>query len=463
VTATALTVAIFATVTGMLASALVATDNIQRWAYALAVMTAVPPLVFVRCSGRRVNALSPAAVFGAAVLLGYVLPVAAFADDRDLMSAFVQYPYADKPHALVLALQLATAGIGAFWLGHVIVPPVGCIRESKSARWSGRGLQFIVITYVILGLGLFGAGVVAIGGPSELIAAQGDRLRAFSGINIVQGAQLLPLAWLIVLRRRLDRDGPVYTPVFLSAGVVALLPTLLLGTKVVLFFTLTCTAILHSRLRRRIRAGVVVMVATLGIALASVYDLYFREYLPNEGFTSFVYEALTPAERVSLLFERTLGGQFMQLQMLAISIDAHATDLLPARGATFLPLFTQLIPRKLYPAKPTTPAGMFTERLRPDLMENGTTFPPSFMGELYWNGGAMLLLLGMFGLGLGVGFLERWRARDTPVRSLVGAATVVFLPFLLRGDFSDAAVAWFVFALPLAVGASISTRTDLPV
>lgn len=75
-------------------------------------------------------------------------------------------------------------------------------------RWHSRRLQLMVALYVVVGLAAFGLGVMLIGGPSQLLLAQADRLRVFSGLNfLLYGAQLLPIAWLAVLRRRLDPGG----------------------------------------------------------------------------------------------------------------------------------------------------------------------------------------------------------------------------------------------------------------
>lgn len=259
------------------------------------------------------------------------------------------------------------------------------------------------------------------------------------------------------------RGGAGLTTRFGLLGLLAVSPTLLLGTKVILFFAIGTTVLLVHQLRRRLGSVMVTIAGAAGLLGALGYDLYFREYLVSKEITSFVLDQLTPAERVNLVLERSVGSQFMQLQNLAVIVDAHDRDLAAEGGRTFLPVFTQLVPRLLFPSKPTTPSGMFALKLRPDLVEAGTTFPPSYLGELYWNAGAPLVVVGMLLLGWVARRVEWWRARRDPVASVVGAITVMMMPLLLRGDFSDTVTAWITLAAPtwlVLATATVTQRTN---
>ncbi len=431
----------------------------ERQAWVLAVLIFVPVLGGPLLGQRGTDLLGAPALFAISFALGYLAPLRAFAAQRDAASAFLGYEYRDHQLAMHAALTTAILAAGAFWIGWWLTrsPPAPATRAK--AAWRPRRIQLVVTTYFAIGLTAFALGVQMLGGIAALLAAQADRLRAFSGINfLLYGAQLLPIAWLVTLRARFDRPGVALSPRFLLLGVLALGPTLLLGTKVILFFTTGTAVLMFNQLRRRLGILAVAFTGVTSMFAALGYDLYFREYLVNQEITSVVLDQLSLSERMDLILDRTIGSQFMQIQELALVIESHDRELPAEHGRTFLPVFTQLIPRKLWAGKPTTPAGLFAERLRPDLVEAGTTFPPSFVAELYWNGGAALVALGMLLLGALCHRVEAWRSTATPMASVVGSITLLMLPMLLRGDFSDTVTAWITLAAPCALAIGLSTR-----
>jgi len=414
------------------------------------VATVVLPFLGVLLRGGKNVVLGAPVFFVLVSLLGYLAPLPAFLGERDAGSIFLGYGYRDRQAAVESALAIAAGAGLAFWAGWW---GARLIKRSRAVvgehRWSGRRLQAVCFVYVLVGLTAFGLGVVALGGPQALIAAQSDRLRAFAGINfLLYGAQLLPISWLLVLLSRLFRPGQAVTVPFALWGALALVPTLLLGTKVLLFMTAGAALLMLQQTRIRLGGVALSVIGVVGLVAATGYDLYFREYLVNREITSVLLDQLSARERVELVFDRSVSAQFMQLQNLAVIVDAHEYELPAEHGRTFLPVFTQLIPRKVWPGKPTTPSGMFAEQLRPDLVEQGTTFPPSFVGELYWNGASALVLVGMFTFGWLMSVIERWRAAGSPSGLLIGAFSVLMVPVLLRGNLSDTITTWLTFALP---------------
>lgn len=452
-------VGILAALVLALVVALLLTESaVGRWAVVLAVAATGPLLMELGSRGGGSVLLGAPGLFTIIYLLGYLAPLSAFLGERDAASVFLGYAYRDRDAALQAALAYASVGALAFWLGWWSVRRAPTPQHAPEVRWHPDRLQLVVIVFSLVGLVAFALGVVAIGGPRALLDAQSDRLRAFAGINfLLYGAQLLPLGWLLVLLSRFRRPGPVLTPLMVIAGIAALAPTLLLGTKVLLFVTAGTALLMLHQVRMRFGPVAIVLFGAGGLVAATGYDLFFREYLVNREITSVVLGQLSAKERVELVLERSIGSQFMQLQNLAVIIDAHDQELTPERGRTFLPVFTQLIPRKLWAGKPTTPAGLFAGKLRPDLVERGTTFPPSFVGELYWNGGLLALTVGMLLFGWTARRVERWRALGTPAGLLVGSLTVMMVPMLLRGNFSDTVTAWLTFAVPSWVGLRFAT------
>lgn len=426
---------------------------------ALVVVACGPAVVRHVAARGREDPIDGAGFFALLCVLGYLIPLPAFLDERDAASTFLGYSYAGREQSLRVALATAVLSAVGFWIGWWGAAPVRRGPRTGAFRWDRRRLALVTVVYATIGLAAFALGVAAVGGPAALVEAQSDRLRAFAGINfLLYGAQLLPIAWLVHFRSRLEPGGAPFTPLMLIGGALALAPTLLLGTKVILFFTVGAAVLMHHRLRRPLGLTKIAMGGVLSVVLATGYDLIFREYLVNREITSIVLDNLTASEAAGIAIDRAVGSQFMQLQNLAVIVDAHRRELPPEHGRTFLPVFTQLVPRKLWAGKPTTPAGVFAEKLRPDLVENGTTFPPSFVGELYWNGGDLLVAVGMFLLGFTARHVERWRATGTPASAAVGAITVLMIPMLLRGDFSDTVTAWITLAAPTALAIKLASR-----
>lgn len=423
---------------------------IQRWATTLATIAFAPPTLAVICGIRRPNYLCAASILPACVLLGYLLPLSDFTEGRDVMSAFLGYQYVDKDAAIATALALATGAVLLFWLGYLIAPNRQA-RPIVAQIWRRDGVRTVIIAFVTIGTASFLGGVAVLGGPRALIASAADRLDAFRGINfLLFGVQLLPLAWLVGWLRRLSTGVSLWSWQLAIGGILSFSASLLLGTKLIVAIIVVTAVILYNSMRRRIRLRSLVVGTLLSIVGATTYDLYFREYLVNEGtLTSVVLEQLSASDIGQLLIARTLGTQFMQIQMLALMVDAVPETLPPQSGKTFLPVFTQLVPRRLWPDKPTTPAGLLTDALQPARLDQGTTFPPSFMGELYWNFRGLGVLFGFFVAGIVFRNADE-RINDPDLRQrVIGAFTIASLPILLRGDFSDTVTAWITFVLPI--------------
>lgn len=144
-------------------------------------------------------------------------------------------------------------------------------------------------------------------------------------------------------------------------------------------------------------------------------------------------------------------GNMMQLQTMAVLMDAMPNQMQFEYGQTLLMIFLIWIPSAIFPAKPLTAPGVFTMAFWPAAWLNeGTTLPPGFFGEMYMNFG----WFGLVGGGLVAGFLYglSYRAvRSRPDCDLTLGRHALFVSLLLhyfRGEAASVTVLFLTIYLP---------------
>jgi hypothetical protein len=421
------------------------------------------PLCCAWLARRRTDPLSVAVVFIVLIVLGYLLPLPSFLEGIDKASLFVGYVYHRKEEAVTRALWLAAGGSLAFLIPlvcfRVASPTPEAERDAAPVVWSADRLRTVGILYTVTAVVMFLIGVVIIGGPAALLAAQSDRLRAFSGINfLLYAVQLCPifalLWWMWMIASGVRPGLRFWIYVLLSFGVCALE-----GSKLIIVLMLMAGVYIYHVRVRPFKARYLAIAGFLTLVGASAYDLYFREYAVNHEIASI--DLNVPIQnKAMLLADRALGGQFIQIQMLSIIVDGTPGLFEYEHGATFIHAVTFIVPRALWPDKPTTNAGRFAETLRPDIVEQGTTFPPSMMGEFYWNFGDVGVIVGMLAVGCMYRGAERAmlaRPRD-PCVALPCAFFWSLLIVGIRGSLPDIIAQGVFFILPAYFAARYVVR-----
>jgi hypothetical protein len=114
-------------------------------------------------------------------------------------------------------------------------------------------------------------------------------------------------------------------------------------------------------------------------------------------------------------------------------------------GGTLQPLLTMFIPRLIWPDKPDVQAGQLMNREFGIAYEQDVYISPSHLGELYWNFGWPGVIVGMFGLGALLGYINgRWDlSRHSSLTSLlIVSITIYSLCLRFEGTIATSYAVW---------------------
>ena len=404
-----------------------------------------------------VDLFQPSVMFSLFMLLGYVLPLPSFLNgtdhftrvwdntlvvtDRSLAGALIVVVLA------TLGFQLGLAGPGA---GASRRMPTGADSSHELLLRSRRHLRLLGLLYTFVGLGLFALGVVLIGGLAVLLSGLGDRLRLFAGLNYLFGADSLLLVFALVWWGHLLLCRRVREKPFWAYAVFAFLASSLQGNKsTLLVFVLTLTLMYHL-LYRRIPASRVLLGAILVFTGLTIYGLFVREYLVVGEFVT-VDLSGGPREELYQPLETEIGGNFAQLQMLTLLVERVPDELPYQYGRTYLSLLTMPVPRWLWPGKPLPSTGILALAFWPERwLDEGTTWPPGLIGEMYMNFGAAGVFLGMALFGwLNARALASARRNPRHLPSVTLCALLLaMMPHYLRGEFVAPTTLLAMLAIP---------------
>jgi oligosaccharide repeat unit polymerase len=393
------------------------------------------------------------------VVLGYVGPAYDVLQQTDLF--FLRYPSGvhSLHDSMEVALEVALLAIAAFAIGWYWRPPVGS-PVAYRVRWRLPALRFFGIVYTIVGLAFFVVGVALLGGPSVLLAGLGDRLRVTQGLNYLLQATVLlvvvSLAWYcwLLTTGRSTRSVAFWSYTLLAFGVSALQ-----GSKSILFVFLLALAVLHDRLRARIRGALAFAGGAITFVALTAYALFAREFLALGRLVTL--ETFDVASMLNVLRVEFFGN-FIQLQTMMVLVGRVPQELPFQWGRTYLATATMVVPRGLWPNKPLPSTGVFTLAFWPDSwLLAGTTLPPGLFGEFYLNFGWIGVALGSFLFArLGRTLLARQAAAPhDPTRVLVYALFVAMAAHYVRGDFA-VTVGLLELLLPTLVLLLFCTRRE---
>ncbi len=395
----------------------------------------------------------PPFFFSVIVFLGYLSPLPAFLDSRDLFSIEWPHLYRAFDDSLSLALLLAAYGTIGFYAGYALSALGPRPAPRGPACWSVTRLRIAGIVCTGFGLTLFSIGVVLLGGVQSLAMGLPDRTRAFAGLNYFMQATLLLPVFAVVWFAYLLTQGRLWTPWFVLYAVTAMGVGSLAGQKANIVIIIVTASVAFHRLYRRLPLRVLPLLMVGGLCVLALYDLYFREYLTLGGFVGDGPD-VTLFDRLLPMVDRVLSGNFVQLQQLTALVDV-VPDILPWQyGRSYLTLFTAPIPSSLWPDKPAFSAYDYTMALWPyRWVGEGTSMPPSLIGELYLNFGPWGMGIGMllFGYLYGVAYrFMRARAHD-PFAALWYGVLLGLMLHYVRGEFTAATVLLLLALTPLVM------------
>ena len=179
---------------------------------------------------------------------------------------------------------------------------------------------------------------------------------------------------------------------------------------------------------------------------------YFQTLLSGEALPQTI-EAMSPQEKLKTKYDTQEFANFDYL--------CYVVKLVPDRTGTFtygtqyLQLFTEPIPRKLWPGKPLgSPIGMFSLNQYGNFVGLTVSFP----GDAWMTGGwiGLLIVMGLLGLALGRAHRWFWAHSSNPICALFYLVALAMLPNWYRDG--GVGIAKFLLWnwLPLIVWLAIS-------
>ncbi|SEA62440.1 O-antigen polymerase [Paraburkholderia sartisoli] len=407
---------------------------------------------------RRIDPFSPLSLMMAFFISGVLLPLYPFLNMEDGFTQYWPFAFSDRDGAALFAVLGHTLALICFACAYLVVqrgPRAGA--TPRILRCLGFIKNRPPLTFYLMGgiatLGL-ALTVHLLGGFEQLLAATSNRTRAFAGLNFIillQNAFLsVGMAWALMLtnrRHRVSRGAVMCFAIYflVSIGIIALQ-----GAKATIFvYVIAMALIWHYRVRSFSAWKLVVSGAVLFVLLM-IYHVIKQEYLVLGHFAFTIYGDNIFSAFLKFLFLQ-FTGNMMQLQTLAVLMDAMPGQLPFLHGQTLLMVALIWIPSALFPAKPLTAPGIFTLAFWPAAwLEQGTTLPPGYFGEMYMNFG----WFGLIGGGLVAGLLYGWsyRAmRSRPDCDLTLGRHALFLSLLLhyfRGEVASVTVLFFTIYVP---------------
>lgn len=335
----------------------------------------------IRLRSRPRDYFDPAILFAVYVIIGYVFPQRTFLAGDDVFIRVWPYEFSDFDRSVRAAQAVVFAAVVAFYSGYFLVLNVSRRKPSRPYYWLVARTNTIVASYTVLGVGLFGVGVSAVGGLGVLLENLGDRIRLFAGLNYYfMGLHLVLAAALLRWLQHLttpSRRVPVFRMVTSAVAV------LFLGNRATFFvFGLSCL-VCYNLLRRRVGGIQIVAGVAVGLVVLAALNIVLREYLTvGEIVTVAMFEPRTWFESVN----REVAVNFMQFQILTVIADAMPEVLPTQFGRTLFATLVIAVPSAVWPTKPLTAAGVLTDHIWPARWSQlGTTLPPGLVGELYMN------------------------------------------------------------------------------
>jgi oligosaccharide repeat unit polymerase len=414
------------------------------------------PFLISKIRSGKVDLFSPPVLLSIICVLGYLIPLPSFLAGIDTMSIFWPYRFDRFFSSVEKALGLAAAGVFAGNIGYWLGKHHGAIRHSSHRIYVSAKLWLVGLGASLWGLGAFALTVLIVGGVTPYLKALGDRIRMFEGLNYIMMGLHFPLCfafvwWLYLLERR--RPWNIRFLVFLlfAFGLSALG-----GNRASTFSVVVAGVVAYHRLYRRISLSKFILLFVFGSMFLVCTSIVVREYLVSGHFSTVDISLL------SWLFAWYSGtsGEFSQFQSLAILAD-NIPDKMPYEyGSTYFYLLIAPIPSALWPAKATfdTSAGLFAKTFWYDYwLSSGTTIPPSLMGEMFLNFGAIGIVLGMFIFGLVYKTFSRLPVRSITATSICHFFLLGMMVSYIRGEFSSSTATLLTLLFPTLFFWGLST------
>lgn len=299
----------------------------------------------------------------------------------------------------------AIVGLGCFFLGRYIPlgKPQRCgVQRVQNGITTADGFPILFLSTLMVGAGILGfLGLTAAGGGFFEFVSHIDEFRTTSLLGVgyliflIVVAQLGALA-LILFYFAFGRYKVLSHIALL--GVLAL--SVLGGVRHVALSAIGGYLVARHFLYKPIRINVsLLFVGVIFFALNIFYPLY-------RGLGPEVFEYASHIENLTdvdwMVVAYALLGRFHGAETIARVIDITGADGFQHGRLFFAELFTGVIPRILWPAKPESSGMVANTTFFYEIFSGGETGSAviTLLGELYWIWGLPAIVLGMFCLGV---------------------------------------------------------------
>lgn len=421
-----------------------------------------------KASTSRFNALSPATLVVLFFFAGVVVPIYPFMLEIDGFSLMWAYDYQSRAGSAFVAFLAYSLAVVLFMMQYRY--------SSRHAKSSVAPRFRLLAGHPMWPLAVFSALMITfastaalaffLGGFDQLLAGSSDRTRAFAGLNILVLPQnsliSVGIAWaLIITRRRPFRMVSAFS--FIVYCVFAIGVIALQGSKATIFVFLVALALVFHYRVKRIALLQVVLLGALLFVLLIAFHIFKQEYLAVGEVVSLANsDGLLPGVLAILGIQWT--GNLMQLQSLATLIDGMPASLDYQYGKTLLMVLLILVPSALFPGKPLTAPGVFTDAFWPQKwLDEGTTMPPGYIGEMYMNFGWFGIVAGALLAGHLYGRSMR-RLQLRPNCDLTLGSHAMFVAVMLhffRGEVASVCLLLISIYLPFFVICKLCCSVEL--
>lgn len=409
-----------------------------------------------RMSGNRFDTFSPVLLLFICICAGVLIPVYPFLNEMDGFSFFWPYDFSDKSEAVLLAVLAYGMAFIVFYLAFKFSSRAPkkktcLVLNPGSSMWKAMR-----IAYTLIALSALLALISIIGGFSSFLSAGGDRIQRFAGLNsliLLQNCLLgVSMAWFLMLSRI---PGEIEGKKFFAwacYSIFVLAVISLQGAKSTIFTFIVSLAVVWHYRRNRVSLSKMLIYGGVIFVILMLYHVVKQELFV-------VGEVLSIGKDVGLVdsinfFFVAFSGNLMQLQTMAILIDAVPQQLEFQLGSTLMMVVLLWIPSQIFPAKPLTAPGIFTVALWPGKWsDENTTMPPGYFGEMYMNFGWVGIIIGAILLGFLLGRSYRALKQNVGCDLVLGrhAMLVSLILFLFRGELASTVLLFASIFLPFYV------------
>ena len=419
---------------------------------------------------RRYDICEPATVIALSVMIG--------ASVRTLFLLLADAPEARAylllnrpPEVLLEASIYVTLGLAAYAAGYLHLSNRQTVQRLQFFvthwQWDERRLLLLVVTLVVVSLVSMWwfykqfAVLVLIETLGDFSSkrfgeVEGSATRTAYGY-LRWGASLSGIALLFLTVSLADRRGRyVALKVLLLAvaGGAALVFAVFTSKRLELAVVLGGAAMAFLYVRRRIGAGVVtgltIFMLSLFVAVTSLRSKAANLDEAAGGLTA-------PDVLATLVVDR----HFIDVSKTALIQESfHRPDHF-LYGSSFLVLFAAPVPRVWWPAKPSLQLGNLVGERTYGYRPGGTGVPPGMLGELWINFGWVMLLPGMFLMGVVLRYIYEIfdGFRSLPNGALLYVGSMIPLAWgLSNTNFAATMIDLATSLIPIVLGVVLISR-----